>query len=245
MSEIKIREIVESDIDIGFLESLDSLKKASNLDKNTAKNILKKIIIVISATFKASPRFNSEISTSIESGIPELGLENVSGEIHFNNDEIWANNINALYQGIPVTLKLPKINYSELDFIPFEISGFVNKEFIINQITSFFPGLFNKIENIRTYFSGQSQWTFTLQKSRNNDIGSSNKRIKLSTDLYDTEINLPSPLGKKENELRTLKLEADIDEVTVREININYDNSLFDFILSSCLLYTSPSPRDS
>ena len=44
MSEIKIREIVESDIDIGFLESLDSLKKASNLDKNTAKNILKKII---------------------------------------------------------------------------------------------------------------------------------------------------------------------------------------------------------
>ena len=175
-------------------------------------------------------KFNSLVSfdkTSIESGIPELGLENVSGEIHFNNDEIWANNINALYQGIPVTLKLPKINYSELDFIPFEISGFVNKEFIINQITSFFPGLFNKIENIRTYFSGQSQWTFTLQKSRNNDIGSSNKRIKLSTDLYDTEINLPSPLGKKENELRTLKLEADIDEITVREININYDNRLF------------------
>jgi len=44
MSDIKIRDIVESDIDIGFLESLDSLKKASNLDKNTAKNILKKII---------------------------------------------------------------------------------------------------------------------------------------------------------------------------------------------------------
>ena len=44
MSEIKIRDIVESDIDIGFLESLDSLRNASNLDKDTAKNILKKII---------------------------------------------------------------------------------------------------------------------------------------------------------------------------------------------------------
>jgi len=44
MSEIKIRDIVESDIAIGFLESLDNLKNASNLDKNTAKNILKKII---------------------------------------------------------------------------------------------------------------------------------------------------------------------------------------------------------
>ena len=40
MSDVEIRDIVESDIDIGFLESLDSLKKASNLDKNTAKNIL-------------------------------------------------------------------------------------------------------------------------------------------------------------------------------------------------------------
>ena len=44
MSEIKIRDIVESDIDIGFLESLDSLRNASDLDKNTAKNILKKVI---------------------------------------------------------------------------------------------------------------------------------------------------------------------------------------------------------
>ena len=44
MSEIKIRDIVESDIDIGFLESLDSLRNASNLNKDTAKDILKKII---------------------------------------------------------------------------------------------------------------------------------------------------------------------------------------------------------
>ena len=44
MSEIKIRDIVESDIDIGFLESLDSLRNASDLNKDTAKDILKKII---------------------------------------------------------------------------------------------------------------------------------------------------------------------------------------------------------
>ena len=44
MSEIKIRDIVESDIDIGFLENLDHLRKASNLDRETAGNILKKII---------------------------------------------------------------------------------------------------------------------------------------------------------------------------------------------------------
>jgi len=45
MSDIKIRDIVESDIDNGFLESLDNLRTASNLNKETAKDILKKIIV--------------------------------------------------------------------------------------------------------------------------------------------------------------------------------------------------------
>ena len=44
MSDIKIREIVEEDIEKGFLESLDSLRKTSNLDREAATNILKNII---------------------------------------------------------------------------------------------------------------------------------------------------------------------------------------------------------
>ena len=43
MSKIKIREIEEGDLEKGFLESLDFLRNASNLDKNKAKEILKKI----------------------------------------------------------------------------------------------------------------------------------------------------------------------------------------------------------
>ena len=43
MPEIEIREIKENDLENGFLESLDFLRKASDLDKNKAKEILKKI----------------------------------------------------------------------------------------------------------------------------------------------------------------------------------------------------------
>ena len=43
MSEIEIREIEESDLENGFLETLDFLRNASGLDKNKAKEILKKI----------------------------------------------------------------------------------------------------------------------------------------------------------------------------------------------------------
>ena len=43
MPEIIIREIEEYDLEKGFLETLDFLRNASNLDKNKAKEILKKI----------------------------------------------------------------------------------------------------------------------------------------------------------------------------------------------------------
>ena len=43
MSEIKIREIEEDDLEKGFLETLDFLRNTSGLDKNNAKEILKKI----------------------------------------------------------------------------------------------------------------------------------------------------------------------------------------------------------
>ena len=44
MSELIIRKIMESDLENGFLESLDSLRQASDLEENSAKNILRKIL---------------------------------------------------------------------------------------------------------------------------------------------------------------------------------------------------------
>ena len=43
MSGIIIREIEENDLENGFLESLDFLRKSSNIDRDKAKEILKKI----------------------------------------------------------------------------------------------------------------------------------------------------------------------------------------------------------
>ena len=43
MPEIKIREIEEDDLENGFLETLDFLRNTSGLDKNNAKEILKRI----------------------------------------------------------------------------------------------------------------------------------------------------------------------------------------------------------
>ena len=43
MTDVKIREIEKSDLEKGFLESLDSLRKASDLDPGKAKEIFEDI----------------------------------------------------------------------------------------------------------------------------------------------------------------------------------------------------------
>ena len=44
MSELIIRKIIESDLENGFLESLDNLREVSNLEHNSAKSILEGIL---------------------------------------------------------------------------------------------------------------------------------------------------------------------------------------------------------
>ena len=44
MSELIIRKIIESDLENGFLESLDNLRLATNLEHNSAKSILEGIL---------------------------------------------------------------------------------------------------------------------------------------------------------------------------------------------------------
>ena len=47
MSEPKIRELKEEDLWNGFLITLDSLRPASNMDKNKVKEIFEKIMELV------------------------------------------------------------------------------------------------------------------------------------------------------------------------------------------------------
>ena len=60
MPEVIIREIIEADLNNGFLESLDNLRKASNLEINLAKDILKKIGISLNECKRNWDKFTNK-----------------------------------------------------------------------------------------------------------------------------------------------------------------------------------------
>ncbi len=163
---------------------------------------------------------------TIESNIPGLGLENVNGKVNFTNHEVWASDVLALYQGLPVTLTIPRKGPDDPFSEIYEISGLANKAFIVNQLGSFFPS-FNSIgKSISTCFDGESKWSLTLKKSIS-DNNISNRVVELSSDLNGVEVNLPYPFGKSKEEKRPLILSTRLIGESINKINFNFDNLFF------------------
>ena len=73
MSDIKIRDIVESDIENGFLESLDSLKPASNLDRNNKGSVLAKAIIKWEIKSAKEDDTSSGFLPNLSESFPRIG----------------------------------------------------------------------------------------------------------------------------------------------------------------------------
>ncbi len=162
--------------------------------------------------------------------MPGLSLEDVNGDAHFTRNEIWANDIDALYHGEPVKLTIPKIDRSESGSEQFVISGLANKTFIINQLTTFYPSLYSMSDNINKYYTGESKWTLSLKKSRI-DNESITREVEFNSDLYGIALNLPYPFDKKMQETRSLNIKTKLTDLSIDKININYDSTVFTDII--------------
>lgn len=187
-------------------------------------------------------------NTTIESNLPGSGIEAVNGDISFKNSNIWGEDIDALYQGKPVKLNIPKLDEDDSHYQQYIISGMADENFIINQLATFFPSFYstgNNINNsIRKNFSGKNTWSLTLSKPRS-DKKTTYREVEFNSDLKGIAINLPSPPGKTAEERLPLSIKTNLTDLLFDEININYGNFFFadikvdnteDFIVKNILI---------
>jgi uncharacterized protein (TIGR02099 family) len=164
--------------------------------------------------------------TTLESNLPGLALEDVNGKVNFTTQEVWADDIDALYHGKPVKFTIPRFDRDESNSESYVISGVADKEFIINQLTNFFPSLYSSSNSISESFSGESTWSLSLKKLISREK-IERREVEINSDLKGIAINLPYPLGKKSEEIKSLSVKTKLTDLSINEININYDNSFF------------------
>ncbi|MCG8380277.1 MAG: hypothetical protein MI865_12505, partial [Proteobacteria bacterium] len=167
----------------------------------------------------------SFLDTMIESDLPGLGIEGVNGYVNFTRETIWAEGLDALYHGKPVVLSIPK-NINEDEPGQFTLSGLADNEFLFNQLNSFFPSLFTTDSKIQNYVRGKSEWTLTINKEFTLD-NKTIKTLELSSDLKGMAIDLPSPIGKSRDEVRSLTIKTRLKDSLIENIDIDYDNEIF------------------
>ena len=103
MEKIEIREIEEDDIEKGFLDSLDFLRKASDYEKNDPYEILKNSLAYfknkhsnLTADVEVEPKMRAmnarERAQKIESDVHSKELSHVTKEVDDLTNEIIASN---------------------------------------------------------------------------------------------------------------------------------------------------------
>lgn len=162
--------------------------------------------------------------TTIESSLPGLGLEKVNGDVHFTRHSSWADNIDALYHGQPVKLTIPKFDQLQSGSESYVISGIANKDFLITELTSFFPALLESSQTFSKKLSGESIWSLTLRKSNETSNG---REVEFNTDLKGIAVNLPYPLGKTKAENSPLAIKTILKDLLIENISISYNNTIF------------------
>ncbi len=175
----------------------------------------------------------SLIDATIASDTPGLGLDDVNGDLHFAQHEVWARDIDARYHGVPVQLTIPKPVQDGPYSKHYELSGVGNKAFIINQLAHFFPKYNDTVEKMGHYFAGESNWTVLIRHLKSDDH-TNTKEIELRSDLSGIEIDLPYPFGKPKKAARPLRLSTNLVDGAIHNIKFNFDELFFtDVIIDS------------
>jgi len=133
-------------------------------------------------SFNGSYEFQDSYLINTTLGMPKIN--NIIGKIDFNQDDIKINGLIANLSGSPITIALNNIkNITQIN-----IDGIINQEFIRLALG----------ENLEGSIIGETSWSGEIK------ITDKATDIEIKSDLKGLGLNLPSPFGKKENEITKL-----------------------------------------
>jgi len=133
-------------------------------------------------SFNGTYEFQNSYLINPTLGLPKIS--NIIGKIDFNQDDIKINGVVASLSGSPIKIKLNNIN----NITKINIDGIINQKFI--RLVFGEPWGENIV--------GNASWSGELK------ITDEKTDIEIKSDLKGLGLNLPSPFGKKEEEIRTL-----------------------------------------
>jgi len=226
MSEIIIREIEEEDLDNGFLEVLDNLRKASDLENPKAKEVLKKIKQnenhIIHVAMDGNKVVGSTTLFIEQKFIHQGGLVGHIEDVVVRKD----------YEGTGIGIKLV---LSLLEYAK-KISSEIGIKHIVIEYNELDNESFVKNDNNRCFYCRSELSQHLLQVAKEFESG----MIVDGTNIDDLGDYRPGVLALRQNGIRSPLAEAGFSKKMVREAAKMVGLSVYDKPSNSCLASRIP-----
>lgn len=140
-------------------------------------------------------------------------IKKINGKIHFNQDLLWGEKIQALYKGSPIDIVIPKEDDDNLLIV----SGIMDEKLI----SQHFANMLNK-KQLTSYIKGSSTWLLNVYKNKKNDPF----YLEFKSDLNGIAIFLPTPFTKQKDEKKPLHIRAKSIDSSTEQIDIKYNENI-------------------
>lgn len=146
----------------------------------------------------------------------QLALNNIQGNLQFDQDHIFASGIKGKALGLPISVDVstPK-NNSKATRISAHAS--ISSKTLQDQ----FPA-----QDIQALLTGQSQWKMDLDIPHLSAGPNVPTRLVVTSDLLGSRIDLPEPLGKTAEQSWPFQLKTQVSNSTVQQFDIRYNDQI-------------------
>ncbi|OGT33245.1 MAG: TIGR02099 family protein [Gammaproteobacteria bacterium RBG_16_51_14] len=178
---------------------------------------------------KAPKQFEGKlklIDTTFESEFPGVGLEKINGAVEFTNDSINVTGMSALYSNHPVAIAITSNSASMAAGSNITLTGISGKDFILDQLSVFFPKMDFIIKTIGQRIDGTAEWSLSIEDHLT-ESGTMEKQLSLTSDLQGLVIDMPFPLGKTRNQSAPISISTTILDSRIKQFFIDFNSCLF------------------
>lgn len=162
----------------------------------------------------------------LTSAVSQLEITGMNGEVSFTRESASGHGLTASYQDIPVSLDVAGSKTGADGSLTLTFQGAADKIFITDQIGQFLPNFPISRDSLLKRLAGTTDWNMTLTYQKVETDPDLIRALSIQSDLAGLYIDLPYPLGKRNNDTTNFAIKRILDGSLEPEVYLTYGDDL-------------------
>jgi len=164
--------------------------------------------------------------TQMDSPLLRMHITDINGAVSFTRETILSEPVKAVYLGNPVTITIAGTMNDPQNPPIFSLRGDGDVNFIVDRLVSYVPAALPLRDYLLDHVTGVTDWKVNLAILPGQNPDQTVKSLEISSNLLGLDLDLPQPLGKTKDQIRSLKISTTLSENRLQDVDIHLDTEL-------------------